>query len=166
MKRGDVFQVGDGEPLYYADAIAPNGNVYALPYDRETGTGKKLTIFKSDVEFQVLFNNRITPPQPPGPEPLKFEAGWDYCEIIRKSETVAPHSSEICWVAQTIASDTSTVLGKSACLEWYARDGHYTGEVSKETSVQWRRELVTDLVGQGWHVIDEAVDKVTLKRHG
>lgn len=25
MKRGDIFKVGAGEQLYYADAIAPNG---------------------------------------------------------------------------------------------------------------------------------------------
>lgn len=165
MKRGDVFKVGDGEQRYYADAIAPNGNVYAVPYDSETGKGRNLTIFKSDVEFQVLFNNRKTPSKPPESASLKFEAGWNYCEIIRKSEDVAPYSSETRWVAQTLAADTITVLGKSDRLAWYARDGHYTGEVSREKSVQWRKELVNKLVEQGWHVMDEAVDKVILKRH-
>ena len=164
MKRGDVFKVGDGEQLYYADAIAPNGSVYALPYDPETGRGKKLTIFKADIEFQVLFNNRKTPPKPPKPEPLKFEDGWDYCEVIRKSEPTDPVSYQVCWFAQTIGSESSTTLGKSSRISWDVRDGTWTGEVSDEESARLRRDLVQTLMSQGWQVIEEDPKKVVLKR--
>lgn len=149
MKRGDVFKVGDSEQLYYADAIAPNGSIYALPYDPETGKGRKLTIFQSDVECQVLFNNRKTPPKP---EPLKFETGWDYCEIIRKSEDVAPYAYETRWVAQTIDASKAT-LGKSNVIgnEW--RDGQKSS-VMPESTAEYRQKLVDELRAKGWQVMD------------
>lgn len=149
MKRGDVFKVGDGERLYYADAIAPNGSVYALPYDPETGRGRKLTIFKSDIEFQVLFNNRKTPPKP---EPLKFEAGWDYCEIIRKSEEVAPYDYETRWVAQSI-DEGKAILGKSNVIRNEWRDGQESS-VKPETAAEYRQNLVDELAVKGWQIMD------------
>ncbi|MEM9215600.1 MAG: hypothetical protein AAGD25_14810 [Cyanobacteria bacterium P01_F01_bin.150] len=165
MKRGDVFKVGEGEQLYYADAIAPSGKVYALPYDPETGQGRKLTIFKPDMEFQVLFNNRKTPPPPPPkPEPLKLEDGWDYCEIIRKSELTDPVSSQTCWFAQTIGAEPPTILGKSEQIAWDIRDGTWTGEVSDEKSEQLRQDLINTLVDQAWQGIEEKGHGIVLKR--
>lgn len=152
MKRGDIFQVGAGEQLYYADAIAPNGGVYALPYDPQTGRGKQVTLFKTDTEFQVLYNNQKTPPNSPEPEPLKFEEGWDYCKIGQKREEVAPYAYETRWVAQTIGS-TQTVVGKSREISYEWRDGQ-ENSVKPETAAKWRQDLVDELMAQGWQVLD------------
>ena len=156
MKRGDVFKVGDGEQLYYADAIAPNGSVYALPYDPETGRGRKLTIFKADVKFQVLFNNRKTPPKPPKPEPLKFEEGWDYCEMTAR----AGEDYNLYWCAHTIGTDTTALIGKSGRILY---DPRYEKTDEQAYKVQ-RQTLMTQFIEQGWQVIEDKEHKVVLKR--
>ncbi len=152
MEKGDVFRVDEQEPLYIAEAVAPNGTVYAREFDLYKGASGEPESFQSNVQFSVLFNTRKA----------ENDEGWQYCEIRHAAEWADEWTGTEWFEAQETSSAYEASIARTPAQHFIR--GETWLDIEDDKSKKMHQNLVDKLLADGWvEVIERRMKWYTLR---
>jgi hypothetical protein len=143
MEKGDVFLVGEKEPMYIAEAVAPSGTVYARKFDLYRGGSGEAVSFQAQSQFRVLFNS-LKP---------EDDEGWEYCEISHVVEWTKPWTGTEWFEAKITSSENKVSIARTnaqQCLR-----GETWLDMDDDENKKIHRNLVEQLLDEGWEEVIE-----------